>query len=348
MRFREPVSTQEVLDLIRPLLLNGNPGGRGDNIKAETSPLWGPLPPALSALASPESSDSESLTFAGARLSLRVAESLRAALILAEPGAPVPAGTPVVAVASIHAAMAALLAGLAGRFARPEPFGPGPGNEVAPTAVVEGCLEGEVTVGAGAYVGKGTFVGRGTRIGPNAVVLENCRVGRDCVIQSGAVIGCAGFGFFASAAASAAAEPAAMPHPAGVEIGDRCWIGAHTVVAAGVLHPTLLGPGCKLDSHVQIAHNVRLGEGSLLASQSGIAGSTTVGRHFRMGGNASVDGHLVLGDHVTVAACSGVTKSLPDHAVVAGFPARPIAEWRREKIRLRRGDGKVGGDADPG
>jgi UDP-3-O-[3-hydroxymyristoyl] glucosamine N-acyltransferase len=126
-----------------------------------------------------------------------------------------------------------------------------------------------------------------------------------------------------------------MPHPAGVRIGDGCFIGANAVVAAGVLHPTVLGAGCKLDSHVQIAHNVVLGEDCLLASQSGVAGSTRAGDRLRLGGAASVDGHLRLGDDVSVAACSGVTKDLPDGSVVAGFPARPIAEWRKAQIQRR-------------
>jgi UDP-3-O-[3-hydroxymyristoyl] glucosamine N-acyltransferase len=209
---------------------------------------------------------------------------------------------------------------------------------------VEGCLEGGVEVGPGASVAAGAYIGRGTRIGANAVIEAHCVIGRDCVIQPGAVIGCAGFGFYASARSApfrAGGGPAIpdllpMPHPAGVVIGDGCFIGANTVVAAGVLHPTALGRGCKLDTHVQIAHNVALGDGCLLASQSGVAGSTVAGSHLRLGGAASVDGHLRLGDGVSVAACSGVTKDLPDGAVVAGFPARPIGAWRKAQIAERK------------
>ncbi|MEO6095082.1 MAG: DapH/DapD/GlmU-related protein [Fibrobacteria bacterium] len=305
----------------------------------------------------PESSGPDSLTFVGPKTPLRVRSNLRAGLILAEPGIepvcapPSPGGktvtpigarvvgsieTAIVLVNSVPAAMAAILTCLSDRWERTRPYAFGPGNRIAPTAVVEGCLEGNVIVGAGAYVGPGSFIGSGTRIDANAVIQEHCHIGRDCVIQSGAVIGCAGFGFYARPAADPAESgpiescQEAMPHPAGVVIGDGCWIGANAVIAAGVLEPTRLGNGCKLDSHVQIAHNVKLGEGCLLASQSGIAGSTVAGDRLRMGGAASVDGHLRLGNDVSVAACSGVTKDVADGVTVAGFPARPIREWRRD------------------
>lgn len=326
MRLREPVPVAEALGLLRPLLLSHE--------------VTSTLPHFFSSLEPPETSGPSSLTFVGARVPLRVRAGLSAALVLAEPGVEIggdaaPGGlpaAPVLRVRSVHEALAALIAALADRFERPAPFGPGAGNRLAPTAVVEGVLEGGVTVEAGAYVARGAYVGAGSRIEANAVLREHCVVGRDCVVQSGAVIGCAGFGFFESKGEGLRA----MPHLAGVEIGDDCFIGANSVIAAGVLRPTSLGRGCKLDSHVQIAHNVILGDGALLASQSGIAGSTTVGKRFRMGGAASVDGHLHLGDDVSVAACSAVTKDLPAGAVVAGFPARPIREWRREQALLRR------------
>lgn len=333
MRFRAGVPVSEILEVCRPFLAAPD----------AAAALPAALPPRIGSLEPPEASGPDSLTLLGDRVPLKVREALAAALVLAEGDAAVAASLAaalgpgcgaVLPVRSLHAALAALLAAFADRFLRPEPFPGGPGNLVSPTAVVDGCLEGGVTVGAGACVGSGSYVGAGTRIGPNAVVHAHCRIGRDCVIQAGAVIGGEGFGFYPDP--REAGGLAAMPHPAGVEIGDGCWIGANTVIASGVLSPTTLGRGCKIDSLVQIAHNVRIGDGAQIASQCGIAGSTVVGRRFRMGGSSGLNGHIRVGDDVSVAAFSGVTKDLPDGATVAGFPALPIREWRRQQIRLKQ------------
>lgn len=283
----------------------------------------------FSSLDDPERGGPDSLVVASAGTRLETLANLKAGLLLAEKAVTgFPETIPVVRVRDSRRTVAALLRTLDGRAERPAPFPAGTGNRVHPSAVVEGILEGDVAVEAGAFVAHGSFVGRGARLEANSVIRDGCVIGRDTVIQSGAVIGCAGFGFYGEEDGSIRA----MPHPSGVVIGAGCLVGANTVVAAGVLHPTEIGDGCKLDSHVQIAHNVRLGNGALMASQSGIAGSTVVGENFRAGGACSIAGHLRIGDNVSVAAKSGVTKDVPDGTTVAGFPARPIGEWRRNQI----------------
>jgi UDP-3-O-[3-hydroxymyristoyl] glucosamine N-acyltransferase len=282
----------------------------------------------------PGFSGPDSLVVVGAGTPLATLASVQAALVLAEERiAGIPETIPVLRIRDARRTLAALLHALSDRVEYAVPFTAGPENRVHPTAVVDGILEGDVTVEAGVVVEKGSFVGSGTRLEANSVIRAHVVIGRDCVIQSGVVIGCAGFGFFETDTGAAGVEH--MPHLAGVRIGARCFVGANTVIAAGVLHPTEISDDCKLDSHVQIAHNVRLGAHAMLASQSGIAGSTVIGTHFRMGGAASVAGHLRLGDKVSVAAKSGVTKDVADGMTVAGFPARPIAEWRRDEIKMR-------------
>ncbi len=309
MQFKTAIPFLQIQNCIRKLILTEC------NISKD-SPLE------ILSLDAPENSTPTSLTLINASTSLAVRESLKAALVLSE--IDLMLTQPTLYVPSIFAALSTLLAAQKNNIHRVFKLA-GQDNHIHPTAVVDGILGGNVTVGAGAYIGKNSYIGEYSKIEANASILDNCIVGKQCHIQSGAVIGCAGFGFY-----TFQEETHEIPHWAGVNIEDQVWVGAQTVIAAGVLHPTHIGANSKLDSHVQIAHNVHLGKHAFLASQSGIAGSTMIGNYFRMGGNASIAGHLKLGDHVSVAACSGVTKNLPHGSVVAGFPARDKRDWLKQ------------------
>ncbi len=188
----------------------------------------------------------------------------------------------------------------------------------------------DIEVGFGTSITSQCSIGSGSKIGNNVVIEGPVKIGKNCNIQSGVTIGVAGFGFY-----EWQGRRYPLPHFAGVEIGDDVWVGANTVIAAGVLHPTRIGNSTIIDSLVQIAHNVEIGEGCAIASQAGIAGSTKIGNRVQIGGQAGIAGHIQIGDSVVIAAQSGVTKSIPAGLTVAGFPAEAIETWRK-KIVLQR------------
>jgi len=199
------------------------------------------------------------------------------------------------------------------------------------SANIKGKVDRECQIGAGCTVGNGSVILKGCVLEPQVTVMENCFIDENVTLQSGTVLGPAGFGFY-----SYDGEKIPIRHAAGVHIERDVWIGANTVIAAGVMNPTFIGVSSKIDSHVQIAHNVSLGHHSIIASQSGIAGSTIIGHHLIMGGASSIAGHLTIGHHVKVAARTGVTKNIKDYQVIAGFPAQPINKWKRQQIHLRK------------
>lgn len=202
---------------------------------------------------------------------------------------------------------------------------------VHPSAVVEGEVGDFARIGPQCVVARGAKVGEGCILHASVTLYNGVELGARNVLHAGVVMGSRGFGFY-----QYQGKRYPVPHYGGVRTGVDCEFGPQTVVAAGFLDPTTLGDRCALDSFVQIAHNCRLGNDLTFCSQSGLAGSVVVEDGVTLAGGAQVAGHLTLGQGCTIAAKAGVTKSVPAQAVVAGFPARPIDEWRRSIVALRQ------------
>jgi UDP-3-O-[3-hydroxymyristoyl] glucosamine N-acyltransferase len=53
------------------------------------------------------------------------------------------------------------------------------------------------------------------------------------------------------------------------------------------------------------------------------------------GGQVGIVGHLDIGDGVKLGAQSGVTNDIPPGETYAGYPAEPVAAWRRTAVHAR-------------
>ncbi len=218
--------------------------------------------------------------------------------------------------------------------ARPS-FGVSPQAHVDPSATIgvdtnihpNAVIGPEVVIGAGCDIHPGVVVGAGCHIGdqttihPNAVLYPEITIGNRVLIHANAVIGADGFGYRFEQG-----RFVKIPQLGTVRVDDDVEIGACTTIDRGMVGPTIIGEGTKLDNLVQIAHNCELGKHNAFASQVGLAGSVTTGDYVRCAGQVGVADHLHLGAGCTLAAKAGVHKNTPEGQTHVGSPAGPIDE----------------------
>ncbi len=192
-------------------------------------------------------------------------------------------------------------------------------------------LGDRVWIGAHAVVGDGCVLGEDTRLHSHATCYPQVEIGSRVVLHAGARVGREGFGWVPRNGAAHR-----IPHVGRCVLGDDVEIGANSCVDRGSIDDTLIGAGTKVDSLVQIAHNVRIGRGCMIASQVGIAGSTRVEDGVQLGGQVGLAGHLVVGAGSTLAAQAGVVGNVPAGETWSGYPARPHWEQLRATAALHR------------
>lgn len=210
----------------------------------------------------------------------------------------------------------------------------GEGTTVYPSAHIENgvTIGANCTIMSGVYIGTETIIGDDVILYPNVTIYRDCVIGNRVMIHAGTVIGSDGFGY----AHTKMGEHVKLYQNGNVVIEDDVEIGANTTVDCAVFGSTIIKQGAKIDNLVQIGHNCVVGEHSILVSQSGLAGSTTLGRNVVMGGQSATAGHLSIAPFTTLAARSGVTKSIVNKGVYSGFPLMEHKLWLKMQAKLAK------------
>ena len=207
-----------------------------------------------------------------------------------------------------------------------------PSASIHPTA----NLGARAQVGAQAVVEAGVTLGDDVTLGSGVVLCSGTTLGSRLVVQAGAVLGGAGFGY---ATHPATGEHVLFPQQGTLVIEDDVEIGANTTIDRGALGETRIGAGTKIDNQVHIGHNCRIGRNVLIAAQVGISGSCTIGDGVVMAGQVGLGDHVTIGPGVILGGASGVFpgKRLEGPGqMFMGVPAEPLKDYLKSIARVRR------------
>jgi acetyltransferase-like isoleucine patch superfamily enzyme len=159
---------------------------------------------------------------------------------------------------------------------------------------------GEVTIHPTADVSPRANLGAGTRIWHEAQVREGARLGESCIVGKGAYI------------------------DFDVHIGSRVKIQNR----ASIYHGTTIEDGAFIGPHVVFTNDLRPRsinpDGSLKSDDDWTVGETVVRYGASIGAGSVILPGVTIGRFALVGAGAVVTRSVPDHAIVVGNPARRV------------------------
>lgn len=201
---------------------------------------------------------------------------------------------------------------------------------IHPTAVIhpEARIASNVRIGAHTYIGK-SEIGEGCVIHANVSIYDDVKMGRNVIVDSGAVIGSAGFGFVRDENQ----VPVPFPQLGGVVIGDYVEIGANTCIDRGALADTVIGEHTKIDNLVQIAHNSKIGKNNYIIAKCLIAGSVTVKDNCWIAAERILN-KITVEDNTFVGFGSQVFNFLKSNTTYMGSPAIEFDDYIKLQCKL--------------
>lgn len=111
-------------------------------------------------------------------------------------------------------------------------------------------------------------------------------------------------------------------------IGDSLSIGmGHgNIICAGCIFTVdiQIGSFNIFNLSVTVGHDTTIKDGNVFNPGVNISGGVQIGSGNLIGTNATVLQYLVIGDHAILGAASLATKSIADHQVMIGVPAKPL------------------------
>lgn len=117
------------------------------------------------------------------------------------------------------------------------------------------------------------------------------------------------------------------------EIGRHCKISSHTFICEGVTieDGVFIGHGVMFtnDLHPRAVN----ADGSLQSDVDWAVVSTRVKRRASIGSGATILAGVTIGEGALIGAGAVVTRDVPDHAVVAGVPARIIGRAKDAPVQ---------------
>jgi UDP-3-O-[3-hydroxymyristoyl] glucosamine N-acyltransferase len=194
----------------------------------------------------------------------------------------------------------------------------------------------ETTINSGSVIGDDAVIGSHCRLDANVTIYPGTTLGDRVIVQAGAVLGSAGFGYVRD---SQTGRYEQSPQIGRLVIEDDVEIGANSTIDRGALDETRIRRGTKIDNLVHIGHNVQIGQDVVIAAQTGLSGSVTVEDNVVMGGQVGIGDHARIEAGAMLGGQCGILpkKILRGKGVVFwGTPARPVREYLKELAFVSR------------